>query len=114
MYPDAFIPERWLPESSPLNNQSSSDPPFEHSTFLNDKKSVVQPFSVGPRNCIGVNLAYAEMRLVLACLLWNFDLKVPETLFKGAIRKELLIFEEQKTYALWEREPFKVQIIPVR
>lgn len=35
--PDSFIPERWL-----------GDP-----RFANDKREVVNPFSVGPRNCIG-------------------------------------------------------------
>lgn len=35
--PDSFIPERWL-----------GDPRFE-----NDNRSALQPFSFGPRNCIG-------------------------------------------------------------
>ncbi len=35
--PDAFVPERWL-----------GDP-----MYANDKRSTVQPFSFGPRNCIG-------------------------------------------------------------
>ena len=35
--PDKFIPERWL-----------GDP-----AFSGDVKEVLQPFSTGPRNCIG-------------------------------------------------------------
>lgn len=35
--PESFIPERWL-----------NDP-----RFINDKKEALQPFSYGPRNCIG-------------------------------------------------------------
>ena len=35
--PFSFIPDRWL-----------GDPAYD-----NDKKDVVQPFSVGPRNCPG-------------------------------------------------------------
>ena len=69
---------------------------------------MVQPFSVGPRNCIGVNLAYAEIRLVLGRLLWNFDLQLPVQ--RGSLQDEVLIFERQKTYALWEREPCRVGI----
>lgn len=37
--PDQFHPERWLPEADKV--------------FNNDDKDVVQPFSVGPRNCLG-------------------------------------------------------------
>lgn len=35
--PDSFIPERWL-----------GDPRFD-----GDDKAALQPFQVGPRNCIG-------------------------------------------------------------
>jgi cytochrome P450 len=36
-------------------------------------KKAVQPFSLGPRNCIGKNLAIMEMRILIARLFWNFD-----------------------------------------
>jgi cytochrome P450 len=36
-HPDSFVPERWL-----------GDPRYD-----SDKKGAFQPFSVGPRNCIG-------------------------------------------------------------
>ncbi|KAH8881052.1 cytochrome P450 [Thozetella sp. PMI_491] len=57
--PEEFVPERW-----------QGDP-----RFAQDQSQVYQPFSFGPRNCIGKNLAYAEMRLILCRLLWNFDIK---------------------------------------
>lgn len=56
--PNEFIPERWLDDER----------------FKDDNKAAFQPFSVGPRNCVGRNLAYFEMRIVLARLLYNFDL----------------------------------------
>ena len=37
--PDEFVPDRWLEE-----------PPNE---YRNDVKGAMQPFSMGPRNCIG-------------------------------------------------------------
>ncbi|KAL8764807.1 MAG: hypothetical protein Q9194_006834 [Teloschistes cf. exilis] len=37
--PTSFIPERWLPETS--------------ERYRHDKKAVLQPFSTGPRNCLG-------------------------------------------------------------
>ncbi|KAL4728169.1 hypothetical protein ACLX1H_004905 [Fusarium chlamydosporum] len=58
--PNEFVPERWL-----------GDP-----RFANDAKRALQPFSLGPRDCVGKNLAYAEMRLILARLLWHFDVNL--------------------------------------
>lgn len=37
--PDEFVPERWLPEAE--------------ADFGSDKKHALQPFSFGPRNCLG-------------------------------------------------------------
>ncbi|PLB50796.1 cytochrome P450 [Aspergillus steynii IBT 23096] len=81
---DRFVPERWLPEE--MNNPSSP--------FYNDKRDVLQPFSFGPRNCIGKNLAYNEMRLILARILWNFDLELCQESWR---------WNEQKSYALWDK-----------
>jgi cytochrome P450 len=64
------------------------------SPFHNDSRAVLQPFSVGPRNCIGRNLAYNEMRLILARVLWNFDLELCD---------ESRDWNEQKSFLLWEK-----------
>jgi cytochrome P450 len=85
--PMSYAPERWLP-----------NPPAQ---FANDDKSVVQPFSVGPRNCIGRNLAYNEMRLILARVLWNFDLELCD---------ESREWYQQKTYILWEKPPLMCRL----
>jgi len=53
---DQFIPERYIDK--------------EYDT---DWKKAAQPFSLGPRGCIGRHLSYMEMRLILGRLLWNFD-----------------------------------------
>jgi cytochrome P450 len=82
--PQRYVPERWLPEAK-------SDP---SSPYFSDQRDVLQPFSVGPRNCIGRNLAYAEMRLILARVLWNFDLELCE---------ESLDWSDQKSYILWDK-----------
>ncbi|KAL5326537.1 hypothetical protein ACEPPN_004223 [Leptodophora sp. 'Broadleaf-Isolate-01'] len=63
--PTEFHPERW----------SKVDLPEE---FLNDKHKAMRPFSIGPRNCIAQNLAYMEMQLVLAVLIFSFDIKLLE------------------------------------
>ncbi|KAE8331440.1 cytochrome P450 [Aspergillus sergii] len=89
--PDRFIPERWLPEAK----ENPASP------YYNDNRAVVQPFSTGPRNCLGKNLAYAEMRVILARVLWNFDITLCE---------ESRHWRDQKTYILWEKPPLWVKL----
>lgn len=86
--PNDFIPERWL------ENQQSSSP------FVNDKKGAQKPFSLGARSCLGYKLAYLELRLILAKMIWNFDISRPNGSESG------LDWTRQKTYAVWVREPF--------
>jgi cytochrome P450 len=85
-----FIPERWMEEEE----------------FKNDKRKVAQPFSVGPRNCIGQNLAFAEMRLILARLVWNFDMEHTEE-SRGWMMKD------QKIWFTFEKRPMMVHLKPV-
>lgn len=89
--PLSFIPDRWLPSSI-----SDSTSPF-----YNDNRDARQPFSVGPRNCIGKNLAFSEMRQILARVLWNFDLELVEGQ-NG--------WEKQKSFALWDKGPLSVRV----
>ncbi|KAH6605889.1 hypothetical protein Trco_005042 [Trichoderma cornu-damae] len=51
----------------------------EKSRYAGDRIDAVNAFLVGQRNCIGRNLAYAEMRLILARLVWEFDMTIDET-----------------------------------
>ncbi|KAH9879749.1 hypothetical protein J1614_001772, partial [Plenodomus biglobosus] len=90
--PEAFRPERWL----------SPDHPFYDPQFITDKKSAFEPFSFGPRNCIGKNLAYAELRLVAARLFWNFDFVLQPESHSWP--------DHQKVYTLWDRVPLMVQL----
>ncbi|KAJ1323496.1 aspirochlorine biosynthesis cytochrome P450 monooxygenase [Microdochium nivale] len=64
--PDSFVPERWLNVSHP----------FHISRYDSDRKDIFRPFSAGSRDCIGKNLAYAEMRTILARLLFRFEFEV--------------------------------------
>lgn len=59
--PNDFLPERWLPGMR------------DAAPFASDNKECLQPFSFGPRNCLGKNIARAEMRLLFAKLLFRFD-----------------------------------------
>ncbi|KAK8051556.1 Cytochrome P450 monooxygenase alt3 [Apiospora rasikravindrae] len=87
----AFIPERWL--SLP-----------DGSDFADDNRAAMQPFSYGPRNCIGVNMAYAEMRLVLARLLWNFDIELSDDQWMA----------RQKTWLVWHKIPLLIDLKSIK
>ncbi|KAK5991453.1 Cytochrome P450 monooxygenase dtxS2 [Cladobotryum mycophilum] len=87
-----FRPERWLPEVH-------SDP---SSPFYNDNRNCLKPFSYGPRNCIGRNLAYHEMRLILSKVLWNFDLALKPGFENWVVG--------QKTYQLWAKPSLLVDV----
>ncbi|KKK19858.1 hypothetical protein P175DRAFT_0252155 [Aspergillus ochraceoroseus IBT 24754] len=83
--PNEFLPERWL-----------DDP-----EFATDKKAALQPFSFGPRNCLGKNLAYHEMRILLANVLYNFDF---------TLAPSSLGWEKQKAFLLWEKNKLMVRV----
>ncbi|EHA18744.1 hypothetical protein ASPNIDRAFT_176389, partial [Aspergillus niger ATCC 1015] len=87
--PDSFLPERWLPNSD--------------SRYLTDNKNALQPFSYGPRACIGKNLAYAEMRTILSKILWHFDI----SLQPGSDS-----WDQSLSYIVWENQPLNVVLRP--
>ncbi|KAI0974801.1 isotrichodermin C-15 hydroxylase [Xylaria arbuscula] len=91
--PWEFKPERFLGSS-------------EEALEAGNKLEALQAFNVGPRNCIGRNLAYAEMRIILARLVFDFDIKM-------AADSEDWI-KRQKAYTLWDRIPLNVYLTPVR
>lgn len=53
-----------------------------------------------------LSLAYVEMRLILARMLWNFDIKIADDSRDWAGR--------QKIYLLWEKGPLNAYLKPVR
>ncbi|KAF2876693.1 cytochrome P450 [Massariosphaeria phaeospora] len=93
--PDHFHPERWLPEAI-------KDP---GSPFYDDDRNAVQPFSVGPRSCIGRPLALAEARLILARLIWAFDVEAADT------KAGALVWEEQPLFGLIDKQSFEVNLV---
>ncbi|KAI1485224.1 cytochrome P450 [Biscogniauxia mediterranea] len=85
--PDKFAPERWL-----------GDPEYK-----DDNREAHQPFNVGPRNCLGMNMAWHEMRLLLAKMLFNFDIETDEG-------PEWL---DQDVYIIWDRKPLVCRLAEV-
>lgn len=87
--PDNFIPERWLGQDL---------------RFKDDNRDAFQPFSTGPRNCIGRNLALHEARILLAEVLYEFDLELDDRSRDWA---------NQSIYTIWEKHKLWVNLHPV-
>jgi cytochrome P450 len=67
-YPEPFVfrPERWIADSSAHVT--------EESVAL--ARSAFCPFSVGPRGCIGKGMAYTELTMSLARVLFTYDMRL--------------------------------------
>ncbi|MCJ1386466.1 hypothetical protein MMC17_009592 [Xylographa soralifera] len=86
--PNEFHPERWQPQSSGR---------------FNDNKAAFQPFSTGPANCIGQNLARYELRVILCRLFWRYNVVVPDG-------QMMLDWSSQKIWWSWEKKPVSVKL----
>lgn len=70
--PFRYLPERWIvgskvPSLGGFVEVGEADVARAQAAFC--------PFSVGPRGCIGKGLAYVEMTITLARLLWLYDVR---------------------------------------
>ena len=68
--PNSFWPDRWLIAAGEVKYDGQE--PFNHNThaFL--------PFSFGPANCVGKNLAMLEMRMVTCLIMQKLEFKFME------------------------------------
>ncbi|KAJ5124310.1 Cytochrome P450 [Penicillium bovifimosum] len=85
--PESFIPERFIGDAE----------------YESDDRNALQAFSAGPRNCLGRNLAYAEMRLILARMVWNFDMELSDD------SKE---WRKQPSFVVWDKGSLNVTLTP--
>lgn len=85
--PFDYVPERWLcdPAINPLHDK------------LSDAHAAFCPFSIGPRGCIGKGLAYVELTITIARVLFTFDLRVAPGSTLGAGSKDLEVGRTRAT-----------------
>lgn len=86
--PDRFMPARWL------SNAESN---------VRADKAAFNPFSLGPHNCPGQNLAWLELRLILARLLWAFDVSVSPGI-------DLPVWEDQGIWWFWDKQQAMIRL----
>ncbi|ORY19673.1 pisatin demethylase [Clohesyomyces aquaticus] len=92
--PDEFIPERWF------------DPAYSA-----DQKLASRPFSLGPRGCIGKNLAYMEMRLAFSRLFWLYDITTTDSAPDWDMGGQM---KNMKAYSTWVKPALNVEATLVR
>ena len=90
--PYKFKPERWFDR--------------DNST---DKLSASNAFSLGPRGCIGRNLSYMEMRLIIGKLLWHNDV---EMYGDNEIWNPKNEYENMVVYSNWIKPSLKLKLTP--
>lgn len=90
--PFKFRPERWI---------ESPDSPTEAIALA---RRAFNPFSIGTRQCIGRNLAYLQLKLTLAHLLFKFDLReAKDEMGRGGGRNGLGMGREREDeFQLWD------------
>ncbi|KAL3483959.1 cytochrome P450 [Aspergillus germanicus] len=97
LHPDDFHPGRWMGDER----------------FAGDSRDSFQPFSVGPRDCVGKKFAYDSMKLILARLLWRYDLAIDDESVVDGGRRESWI-DAHRAYVSWHVPELHVKVIPRR
>ncbi|KAI1171575.1 isotrichodermin C-15 hydroxylase [Nemania sp. FL0916] len=95
--PLEFRPERWLPVSHPQYNPR----------YANDHTKTLHPFGVGPRMCTGREIAWQQVKLFLAKVLWTFDIE-------GVKGMDASFDDDFRLHAMWKRPEVWVRFHPVQ
>ncbi|KAH6673039.1 pisatin demethylase [Halenospora varia] len=90
--PYVFRPERWMDKENSM-----------------DKLGASNPFSLGPRGCIGRNLSYMEMRLIMGKLLWHNDVVSAGGNERWNPKNE---YKNMVVYNNWMKPPLYVKLTP--
>ncbi|TGO60963.1 hypothetical protein BCON_0031g00410 [Botryotinia convoluta] len=93
-----YIPRgRWL-----LSSYSEYDDKYQ-----NDDPKAFLPFNQGPRTCPASAIAWAQMKLYIAKVLWTFDVE--------AVPGQDLSFDRDfSVYTMWNKPQFWVRFVPVK
>ncbi|KAK8094823.1 cytochrome P450 [Apiospora hydei] len=94
--PLRFQPQRWLPASHALYDPA----------FADDNLKSLYPFSLGPRVCMGREIAWTQAKLFLAKVLWSFDIVKVEGQ-RVDLERDLL------HYGFFEKPEVYVRFLPV-
>ncbi|OCH86875.1 high nitrogen upregulated cytochrome P450 monooxygenase 2 [Obba rivulosa] len=101
---ETFWPERWL-IAAELEN--SNWPKEMEKSFIHNATAFI-PFSFGPANCVGKNLALQEMRMVVCLMMQKLEMRFPKGFDPRAYEENLqdyLVVMKPSLPVLIERRP---------
>ncbi|KAJ5225369.1 hypothetical protein N7468_006594 [Penicillium chermesinum] len=78
---ESFVPERWI-EGAVCSTSTESWTTTKEEIEV--ARHAFCPFSIGPRGCIGKSMAFMEMRLTLARLVFLFDMTLADRVGEDA------------------------------
>lgn len=113
---EEFWPERWELEGQQTAGSGAAEgpTPLGNAALLN---KTYLPFSDGPRDCIGQNLAVMEARAVLATVVGRFKLAVASRMGdRGAVRSQVGVGVHGGRWVgcMWfDAEPGACGVLPV-
>lgn len=75
--PFTYKPERWIPDDDYHDRYSgASKAPFPVTqSSVELQRKAWMPFSVGPRNCVGKNMAMMELLFTIARIMYLYDIR---------------------------------------
>lgn len=73
--PEAYIPERWI-EGATCQTECTSWQTSKEEVELG--RRAMCPFSIGPRGCIARSMAFMEMRLTIARMVFLFEMELAD------------------------------------
>jgi len=95
--PLEFHPERWLSPEHQLYD----------ARYANDNLKAIHPFSLGPRQCPGKEIAWSQIKLFLGKVLWAFDLE-------GVQGQDKSFDKDFSVHAMWNRPDLYVRFLPAK
>ncbi|EMD31379.1 hypothetical protein CERSUDRAFT_119768 [Gelatoporia subvermispora B] len=101
---EVFWPERWLIATEIENGTSSKE---VEDGFVHNSIAFI-PFSFGPANCVGKNLALQEMRMVVCLMMQKLEMRFPDGFDPRAYEENLqdfLVVMKPPLPVLIERRP---------
>ncbi|KAK0618490.1 benzoate 4-monooxygenase cytochrome P450 [Bombardia bombarda] len=103
--PEVFDPERWLHGNAATISSGDETELLMGRGGGGDVLDASRPFSYGPRSCLGRSLAWLEMNITIARLLFNYDVSL--------VNEDLDWLGQSEMHLLWKKPSMFVQFTKV-